>query len=122
VGAAEELRARLKYMLGGGVRIFNDRVVPQPKNGPTLLFKECCPPSIICGSISMLSAVNFDCQLCRTTSEVDNVGSNYQLTRKRRPEPRETPPKQALGLSRVAAKAPCPGREMFWYPPHRRPR
>jgi hypothetical protein len=118
VGATKSLRAPLEDMLGRCVRIAADFVVPQPQDGPALVFEKTRTPGIIGGSVSMLAAVQLNSQLCLAASEVEDIWLNDQLTREARPELGESAPEQAFGLGGSVAELAGSGREMFGYAAH----
>jgi hypothetical protein len=57
VGSTQELGTMTKNMLGCGVRIADDLIVPEAKYCPAFAFEERGAPRVVSGSISMLATI-----------------------------------------------------------------
>jgi hypothetical protein len=77
--AVKALRAAGQDKLGSAIWIPYNFVIPQPQYGPPLTLQERRPPAIICGRVNVLSAIQFDRQLCFAAGEVDNVRIDHEL-------------------------------------------
>ncbi|ESX22255.1 hypothetical protein X747_27445 [Mesorhizobium sp. LNJC384A00] len=73
-------------MLADIVDVADDVVIPEPQDGPAILFEVRCPR--ITGSragVRMLGAIDFDDQLLLRASEIDDVGGNRKLSPEAKP-------------------------------------
>ena len=76
--------SRNHNMLADILDVANDVVIPEPQDGPAILFEPRCP-RFFTGSIPMLGAVDFDDQLLLRTSKVDDVAGNRKLPSEAKP-------------------------------------
>ena len=91
---------------GGKYRfcLLQDFVVPKPQYGKAMLLQIAGALCVVSGLFSVLSAVNFDCQLCFGTDEIKDVCTQRLLTAEfvpGQPLATQMPPKALFGKGHV---------------------
>ena len=91
---------------GGKYRfcLLQDFVVPKPQYGETMLLQVASTLCVVSGLFSVLSAVNFDCQLCFGTDEIKDVCTQRLLTAEfvpGQPLAAQMPPEALFGKGHV---------------------
>jgi hypothetical protein len=85
VGVAEALGDVRQHGLRCAFGIAHHIAVPEPDHAPTVSFEICCARGIVILLVDMLAAVEFDRQLGFAARQIDDVISDHQLSRERRP-------------------------------------
>ena len=91
---------------GGKYRfcLLQDFVVPKPQYGKAMLLQIAGALCVVSGLFSVLSAVNFDCQLCFGTDEIKDVCTQRLLTAEfvpGQPLAAQMPPEALFGKGHV---------------------
>ena len=91
---------------GGKYRfcLLQDFVVPKPQYGKVMLLRIAGALCVVSGLFSVLSAVNFDCQLCFGTDEIKDVCTQRLLTAEfvpGQPLATQMPPEALFGKGHV---------------------
>ena len=84
MGAAEALGGARQYRFRGAGWIFANVTVPDAEHGPSLLGEPLIADNVPLG-LRVLTAVDFDDQLCLAAREIHDVRPYRQLPRELRP-------------------------------------
>jgi len=81
VGSAEALGGPEQNHLQYAVEIIDGIAVPEPDDRPALFFQKGRSSTVINLRIDMLGTIKLDRQFCRSTGNIDDIGSNDKLAR-----------------------------------------
>jgi hypothetical protein len=95
VGAAEALGGSIHDGLKDTLRIVIELIVPEPQDVPAMLPQENVAP-LIALRVGVLTAVQFDDQLCLSASEIGIIRADRQLARELRAQAGQKAPKLPL--------------------------